>query len=70
MNEMADFAGQPKNLTQITEDNWKWKLKSYFRKLKILTLTFKLYIYTKKSYLAVAALTMVFVLIPHSFFIF
>ena len=63
VHEMADFASQPKNLTQITENNWKWNLKSYLRKFEIWTL---IYLY-KKSYLTVAALTVVFVPIPPHF---
>ena len=37
---------------------------------KIQNMNFKLHIYTKKSYLTVATLTVVFVPIPLSFFIF
>ena len=37
---------------------------------KIQNMNFKLYIYTKKSYLTVATLTVGFVPIPLSFFIF
>ena len=37
---------------------------------KIQNMNFKLYIYTKKSYLTVATLTVVFVPIPLSFLIF